>query len=114
MYTLLCCFLVVGLICIISIVVIAYKYTETIKNFYETPEDKTGLYDYIEIGDNLINLDAILYINYGYDTQEKIYILNIMLNNGERLFFKFNTANNIYDVYQEIIGHLDPAIITID
>lgn len=114
MYTLLCCFLVIGIICIISIVIIAYKYAKTIKDIYKSPEDKTGLYDYIEIDNNLINIDAIVYINYKYSIQEKTFILNIILNNGEKLFFKFDIPEEGYNVYQEIIRYLDPAIITID
>lgn len=114
MYTLLCCFLVIGIICIISIVIIAYKYTETIKDIYKTPEDKTGLYDYIEIDNNLINVDAIVYVNYKYSIEEKVSVLNIILNNEEKLFFKFDIPEESYNVYQEIIGYLDPAIIAID
>lgn len=91
-----------------------FKYFKYFKEYNEAPEDKTGLYDYIEIDNHLINIDTIVYINYKYSIQEKISVLNIILNNKEKLFFKFDIIEEGIDVYEQIVAHLDPTIITID
>lgn len=103
-------------IAVISIAFAIFKYIAFTKNYFEQPEDKTGLYDFIHIKDNIINVDHIVNIRQVQSVQDENYKIIIELDdNKEPIFFDFDDDwRECKDVYEQIQMALDAANIITD
>jgi hypothetical protein len=103
-------------IAVIIIAYIAFDYVKFTKSYCEQPEDKTGLYDFIHIKDNIINVDHIVNIRQVQSVKDENYKIIIELDdNKEPIFFDFDDDwEECKDVYEQIQMALDSANIITD
>ena len=103
-------------IAVISIAFAVFKYIAFTKKYFEQPEDKSGLYDFIRIKDNIINVDHIVNIRQVQSTKNENYKIIIELDdNKEPIFFDFDDDwEECKDVYEQIQMVLDAADIVTD
>ena len=107
--------LMLFLICVIVLTGIGFDYLKFIKDYYNRPEDKTGLYDFIHINDNIISVDSIVNIKSVESIQEDTYKIIIELNdNKEPIIFNFENWRDCNDVFEQIQTALDVADIVTD
>ena len=108
--------LMLFLICVIVLTGIGFDYLKFIKDYYNRPEDKNGLYDFIQIKDNIINVDHIINIRQGKSVQDEHYKIIIELDDyREPIFFDFDDdLEECKDVYEQIQMALDSANIIAD
>lgn len=88
-----------------------------IQSIDDTPlEDKTGLYDFIHIKDNIINIDHIVNIRQIQSVKEENYKIIIELDDSkEPLCFDFDDDwRECNDVFEQIQLSLDAANIIAD
>lgn len=101
------------IICLTFIADGIHTYNKFVKSYYEQPEDKTGLYDFININDNIINVDHIINIKQLISTQDDNCKIIIELDdNKEPIIFDFYddyTECNI--VFEQINAALDSVPI---
>ena len=64
---------VIGIIACAIAMILYLKFT---KDYYSIPEDKTGLYDFISIKDNIINVNHIVNIKQIKSTKEDNFSQN--------------------------------------
>lgn len=107
--------LILFVIAIFIIAYVAFDYVKFAKNYCEQPEDKTGLYDFICINDNIINVNSIVNIKKVESLQEHTYKIIIELNdNKEPIIFDFENWRDCIDVFEQIQMALDAANIVTD
>lgn len=104
---------------VVVLLIIAYgllRYVKMTKDYFNQPEDKTGLYDFIHIKDNIINVDHIVNIRQVESIKDGNYKIIIELDdNKEPIFFDFdNDWEQCNDVYEQIYTALDSANIITD
>lgn len=104
---------VIGIIACATAMVLYLKFT---KDYYSTPEDKTGLYDFITIKDNIINVDHIVNIKQVQSIKEGNYKIIIELDdNKEPIILDYDDDyNECIDVFTQINGLLGSGIIITD
>jgi len=92
-----------------------FSYIKMMKDYFNQPEDKTGLYDFIHIRDNIINVDSIVNIKRIESIQEDEFKIIIELNdNGEPITFDFDSWRECNAVFEQIMTALDAADIVTD
>ncbi len=108
--------LMLFLICVIALVGIGFDYLKFIKDYYNRPEDKTGLYDFIHIKDNIINVDHIVNVRQVQSVKDANYKIIIELDdNKEPIFFDFDDDwRECNDVFEQIQTALDAFDIVTD
>lgn len=107
--------LILFVIAIFIIAYIVFDYVKFAKNYCEQPEDKTGLYNFIHINDNIINVDSIVNIKSIKSIQEDTYKIIIELNdNKEPIIFDFKDWHDCRDVFEQIQTALDTVYIVTD
>lgn len=105
--------LVLAVIVMLLIAYIAFDYVKFAKDYYNRPEDKTGLYDFINIKDNIINVDHIINIKQLISTQDDNCKIIIELDdNKEPIIFDFyDNYIECNTVFEQINTALDSAPI---
>lgn len=111
--------LIILILAILCPTIIIFYYYKWMKKYYEQSEDKAGLYDFIHIKDNIINVDHIVNIRQIQSVQsinEENYKIIIELDNSkEPLCFDFdNDWKECNDVFEQIQTLLDAANIIAD
>lgn len=108
--------LVILILAILCPTIIMFCYYKWMKEYYNQPEDKAGLYDFIHIKDNIIGVDHIVNIRQIQSVQEESYKIMIELDdNGEPLYFDFDDDwRECNDVFEQIQTALDAANIIAD
>lgn len=104
---------------VVALLIIAYgllRYVKMMKDYFNQPEDKTGLYDFIHIKDNIINVDHIVTIRQVESIKDGNFKIIIELDdNKEPIFFDFDDDwRECNDVYEQIQTALDAANIIAD
>lgn len=105
---------------VVALLIISYgllRYVKIIKDYFNQPEDKTGLYDFIHIKDNIINVDHIVCIKQIIDTNDNSCLIIIELDdNKEPIYFRYDEDDwrECSDVFEQISIALDPAQIVTD
>lgn len=95
-------------IAIFACAIAMFKWFEFAKNYYNTPEDKSGLYDFIQINDKIINVDRITVM---FVTGDKI---TIELIDSQPIIILCSNNNEADDVFRQLTMSLDPAQIVTD
>lgn len=95
-------------IAIIACAIAMFKWLEFAKDYYNTPEDKTGLYDFIQIHNKIINVDRINVISIIGNQ------INIELIDSQPIIIICLDDNEANDVFNQLIMSLDSAIIVTD
>ena len=104
---------VIGIIACAIAMILYLKFT---KDYYSIPEDKTGLYDFISIKDNIINVNHIVNIKQIKSTKEDNYKIIIELDdNKEPIIFDYDDDyEECIDVFTQINGLLGSGIVITD
>lgn len=95
-------------VAVISIAFAVFKFIAFTKNYFEQPEDKTGLYDFIKIRNKIINVDSIRVIFITGST------ITIELIDSQPIIIICPNDDDANDVFDQLIMSLDPAQIITD
>lgn len=103
-------------IAVISIAFATFKFVNFIEEYYDRPEDKTGLYDFIRIKDYIINVDHITSINRVKEVSTNNAILIIeMDDNKEAIVIDFkDNFEDCNDAFEQLHSALDACHIITD
>lgn len=93
---------------IIAIIACAIAILKFIKDYYNTPEDKSGLYDFIKVNNKIINVDRIDVISI---VENKI---TIELIDSQPVIVLCSDNGEADDVFRQLTISLDPAQIVTD
>ena len=119
METLVIILLISSILALLSFIVATFFFIKNsilYKEEFETPEDKNGLYNFIQILDNIINIYHIINIKRIYSIKERNYKLIIELDdNKQPIVFDYeDDLNACNDAFNQLITALDAAIIVTD
>lgn len=103
-------------IAVFACAIAMFSYLKFTKDYYNAPEDKIGLYDFIHIKDNIINIDHIINIKRVQSIRDKNYKIIIELDdNKEPIIFDFDDDDiECNNVFEQIHEKLDSANIVTD
>lgn len=92
----------------IACAIAMFKWLKFTKDYYNTPEDKSELYDFIQIHNKIINVDRINVISIIGDK------INIELIDSQPIIIICEDDNEADDVFKQLTMSLDPAQIITD
>lgn len=95
-------------IAVIACAIAMFKWLEFTKNYYNAPEDKSGLYDFIQINNRIINVNRINVIRI---IENSIYI---ELIDNIPIIISCSDNNDVDDIFTQLTMSLDPAEIIAD
>lgn len=102
-------------IAVFACAIAMFKYVKLNKDYYNTIGDNDGLYDFITIKDNIINVDHIINIKRVQDIKNEIYKILIELDdNDELIIFDFDDDIECNYVFDQIHEKLYSANIAIN
>lgn len=107
---------------VVALLAISYgllRYVKIMKDYFNQPEDKNGLYDFVNINDYLINVDHITNIVKRVSLRAKdnckfsiwIYLKD---NEADPIIIYFSEERDCEDVFGQILMALDAAVIAAD
>lgn len=119
METLLTILLILSILALLSFVVATFFFVKNsilYKEELETPENENGLYDFIQIKDNIISIIHIINIKRIKSTNEESYKIIIELDDNEApIIFDYDDDYEFCnDVFEQLTTALNAAIIVTD
>ena len=120
METLVIILLIFSILALFSFVIATFFFVKNsilYKEELETPEDKNGLYDFINIKDNIISIVHIVNIKCIKPTNGESYKIMIELDDftKEPIIFDYDDDYEMCNnTFEELITALDAAIIVTD
>lgn len=61
---------------------------------------------FIKTDDSMFQEDAVVSVQHNYDSQSEIHYVTLSLVNGHILQFSGNTAEQIWEIFTDKLGHL--------